>query len=75
MAEPTIYDDDKFAKQSLHTTSSMDLVYGCKSCNIRSNDRSGRMCPCPRGSCEATVVGRSTTVVKFYPVKKGGKDG
>ena len=30
--------------------------YECKRCEITS-DTKGRMCPCPRGSCEAAIIG------------------
>ena len=36
--------------------------YKCERCNINSNVGS-RMCPCPRGSCEAICVGEVKTTV------------
>jgi len=46
----------------------------CKRCRINSKTKD-RMCPCPRGSCEAEVTGREvitteSTVIKFPKEKK-----
>lgn len=30
--------------------------YECKSCKINSTTK-GRMCPCPRGGCDARITG------------------
>lgn len=40
--------------------------YKCSRCNINSNTKD-RMCPCPRGSCEAVCVGKviTTTTVEI----------
>lgn len=40
--------------------------YECKECNISSLTK-GRMCPCPRGSCDAVKKGEvvTTTEVKL----------
>ena len=35
--------------------------YECKSCEIDSLT-GNRMCPCPRGSCDAVVVGKLQTI-------------
>jgi len=46
-------------------------VFGCKRCNI-SSLTSGRMCPCPRGSCEAEIIGKLK--VTFIPNDRKGYD-
>jgi len=38
--------------------------YSCNRCNITSETKD-RMCPCPRGSCEAKIAGTLTTVQKL----------
>lgn len=35
-------------------------IYGCSSCKITS-ETSGRMCPCPRGGCDAEIIGTKIT--------------
>jgi len=35
-------------------------IYGCSSCKITSETK-GRMCPCPRGGCDAEVIGVKIT--------------
>ncbi len=43
-----------------------DDYYTCKTCEINSETK-GRMCPCPRGSCEAIITGtiKTTTIIEF----------
>lgn len=38
------------------TTVKVTDFWECKRCNINSNTK-GRMIPCPRGSCEADIIG------------------
>jgi hypothetical protein len=38
--------------------------YECKSCKINSLT-GGRMCPCPRGGCEAEKVGVVKTTIEI----------
>lgn len=38
--------------------------YSCNSCNITSQTKN-RMCPCPRGGCEAKIVGTIITIKKL----------
>lgn len=44
--------------------------YSCDRCKINTNT-SGRMCPCPRGGCEAEIIGKikTTTTTEFIPKK------
>ncbi len=44
-------------------------VYGCERCKITSETKD-RMCPCPRGSCEANIIGKkiATTEVLLKPI-------
>jgi hypothetical protein len=47
--------------------------YICERCEINSETK-GRMCPCPRGSCEAVPVGKmKVTLVKEITLKRGVK--
>jgi hypothetical protein len=41
--------------------------YECKRCDI--NSLGLRMCPCPRGGCEAEVVGEKITTVQVVITK------
>ena len=36
--------------------------YECSTCKINTLTE-GRMCPCPRGGCDAQIVGEITTVM------------
>lgn len=36
-------------------------IYGCSRCKINEVSDPGRMCPCPRGGCEAIIVAEKTT--------------
>jgi hypothetical protein len=38
--------------------------YYCKRCDI-SSEHGKRMCPCPRGGCEAEVVGKKITTIEI----------
>jgi hypothetical protein len=49
------------APKSVTTTKQTDF-WECSQCGITSST-SGRMIPCPRGSCEAKVTGQMITVV------------
>jgi len=40
-----------------------ELYLECPGCNINSLTKD-RMCPCPRGECEAEVVGKIITTVE-----------
>lgn len=40
----------------IYTTTNFKNYYQCKRCNIDSENEE-RMCPCPRGGCEATQTG------------------
>lgn len=46
-------------------------VYYCDRCNI-SSDTSRRMCPCPRGGCDAEVVAKRmiTTITETLVLKE-----
>jgi hypothetical protein len=44
-----------------YTKSKTIDVYECKSCEIDSLT-GNRMCPCPRGSCDAVIVGKLQTI-------------
>lgn len=50
---------DKIKKYKTKTT--LKDLYYCPMCKI-STLTSHRMCPCPRGSCEAYFAGEITTV-------------
>jgi len=41
-----------------------ESYYECERCNITS-ETEGRMCPCPRGSCEAEAIGEKMTTIKI----------
>lgn len=41
----------------------------CHRCNITSLDKK-RMCPCPRGSCEAECVGKLVTTKEIFLTEK-----
>lgn len=34
--------------------------YECPRCELNSEDKEGNMCPCPRGGCEAKIIGTIT---------------
>lgn len=44
-------------------------IYACKSCRITS-ETNGRMCPCPRGGCEATQIGKKIITTEIIINKK-----
>lgn len=47
-----------------------DDFYSCGRCNITSLTKD-RMCPCPRGSCEAKIVGEITkTIITEFKSKQ-----
>lgn len=52
------------------TKTKVSDFYSCERCKINT-DTSGRMCPCPRGSCEAEIIGKLkiTTIIEFTPIK------
>ena len=39
--------------------------YECLRCNINKSDNPTRMCPCPRGGCEAVLKGKIVTTEKL----------
>lgn len=54
---------EKLIKEGINTTTKTeteDLWY-CERCKI-STFTEGRMCPCPRGSCDAKIIGTVTTI-------------
>ncbi len=56
-------------------TKTADYVFGCNRCEITSINLDGRMCPCPRGGCEAEIIGEKimTTQIKEIPQTKLNK--
>lgn len=40
---------------------SSESIYGCAECKIDNIKNADRMCPCPRGGCEAKVIGTKVT--------------
>ena len=54
------------------TLTNLKDLYYCPSCKISTLTKS-RMCPCPRGGCEAYLAGEITTVttrsVNIFDVK------
>ena len=60
--------DNKFKKTASITTYTERDIYGCDSCKINNRVDADRTCPCPRGSCEAKVIGREKMTTKFYKV-------
>lgn len=48
--------------------------YACPRCDINSGTK-GRLCPCPRGGCEAIVVAEKivTKTTMYEPLKPKGK--
>lgn len=44
-----------------------DFFY-CERCKI-SSDTERRMCPCPRGGCEARIVAKVITTKEYIPVE------
>jgi hypothetical protein len=47
-----------------YTKSKTIEVYECKSCEIDSLTEK-RMCPCPRGGCDAVVIGKLQTIKTY----------
>lgn len=43
--------------------------FECERCNINSLTKD-RICPCPRGSCEAEIVGEITTIIEIKRFRK-----
>lgn len=43
-------------------------VYGCERCEI--NSLGERMCPCPRGGCDAVKIGTQTVTTEVKIMKK-----
>lgn len=43
------------------TNTKIKDIWKCDSCEISSNTK-GRMIPCPRGGCDALIVGKTTIV-------------
>lgn len=43
---------------------SKEKVYGCERCKISSLTE-GRWCPCPRGGCDAEVIGTKYVTVSL----------
>ncbi len=44
-------------------------IYGCEICEITSQIK-GRMCPCPRGGCEAEIIGKKIVTTEIILNKK-----
>ena len=42
-------------------------IYGCSECNITSETK-GRKCPCPKGGCDAEIIGKKivTKEIKIF---------
>ena len=38
--------------------------YECKRCDI-SSEHENRLCPCPRGGCEAEIVGKKLIITRI----------
>ncbi len=57
------------------TTSKTTDVYGCGRCKITSETKD-RCCPCPRGGCEAKIIGKriETVEIVINPKKKPKKN-
>jgi hypothetical protein len=47
-------------------------IYGCSSCKITSETK-GRMCPCPRGSCDAEIIGQKIIITEIKSYSNGNK--
>ena len=56
------------SKQTPSKRTKTEGYYECPRCNINSLGR--QMCPCPRGSCEAELVGKVVTIVEVILTKK-----
>ena len=46
------------------------IVFGCIRCEITS-ETEGRMCPCPRGGCEAEIIGTKIPTKEIKLIKNG----
>lgn len=57
-------------KESSTKVEETDYIY-CDRCKIDNLGKGNRMCPCPRGGCEAEVVGKIKTTIELTvtPVK------
>jgi hypothetical protein len=57
----------KKKKREDSTKNKIKDFWACERCDIDSRTK-GRMIPCPRGSCEAEIIGRVEviTVTKFF---------
>lgn len=53
----------KKIKEGTKVTTKTEDIWYCSRCEI-SSFTSGRMCPCPRGDCEAKVIGEVTKEMK-----------
>ena len=56
------------AKTKSSTKTKTEDLYYCDRCNIDSTGK--QMCPCPRGSCDAEVIGEIKTTVEVIIHKK-----
>lgn len=56
---------------------SVNDYYYCPRCEIDSLNSDGRYCPCPRGSCEAEIIGEAILedfqTILIDDIKSGGK--
>ena len=53
------------------TNTVTEEYFECKRCNI-SSETQGRLCPCPRGSCEAMLTGEVVTTIVKTIIKTEG---
>lgn len=51
------------------TTTTADYIFGCNRCEITSTTE-GRMCPCPRGGCEAEIIGEKIMITQIKEIPK-----
>lgn len=51
------------------TKSKVKDLWSCERCNINSTTKD-RMVPCPRGGCDAEVIGRIETITHIRLFKK-----
>lgn len=60
ITDPTHYyhqlNISKLENPKPYKTETVERYYYCERCDINSMGKS--MCPCPRGSCEASIVGK-----------------